>query len=215
MLRFRSMRQNWANKLKEYALDYKSSFAGTLEAAKSRPIRAAFYAVSAITAYVAYKTTPSEAKYIASLVESSNEMLLCGGEKSRRTDEYLQNILKKWSKGMLRYKNAGLFSIVYFSEHSKDTKAYNATCQYTNPSWFELKDHIIDVGLFGRWWMLGFTMTDYDVDFDQIPKEYKSALEKFYDLIRTAFGYSYYYDLKGQPKRTILYVETLACNVAE
>ena len=209
MLRLKSMRQYWASKLKEIALDYKSSFAGTLEAAKLRPIRTVFYTGCTITGYVAYKSTPSEAKYIAALVESSNEMLLCGGERSQHTDEYLQSILKFWAKGMLRYKHLGFCSVMYSSEHSKDTKSYKAISKYANPRWLDFKDQLIDVGVFGRWWKLNYTMTDYDVDFAQFPKEYTNILEKFYDILRTALGYSYFSNLQGQPKRTILYVD---CN---
>ena len=212
MLRLRSWRKSAFAKLKEIALDYKSGAEGTLEASKERPVRAVLYTGCTIFGIVAFKTTPSEKKYIAALVESSNEMLLCGSERSRATDDYLQNILRIWAKDMLRYRHCGLFSIIYSSDHSKNTKSFKATCKYSNPRWGDFKDRIIDIGFLSRWWRLSYAMTDYDVDFDDVPKQYKNFFYEYVDYIRTALGYSYFSDLRAQPLRGKIYVETIANN---
>ena len=210
MLRLKSLQKSWSSKLKEVARDYKSAAEGTVEAAKLRPFRATFYTASTVFGLVAFKTTPSNASYIAKLVESSNELLLCGSERSKYADDYVQSIFQRWAKGMLRYTHCGLFSIVYFAEHNFETKSFKATCKYGNPRWKDMPNYVIDFGFLGRWWKLNYVMTDFDVDFSEIPKEYKHVLDKYYDVLRTSFGYSYFNNLKAQSRSSKLYVETVA-----
>lgn len=214
MLRLKSFQKNWVAKMKGIALDYKSAAEGTMEAARQRPFRATFYAGSTIFGLVAFKTTPSYSSYIANLVESSNELLLCGSERSKSADDYVQAVMQRWAKGMLRYADLKLFSVVYYADHNFETKSFKATCKYSNPRWRDMIDYVIDVGFLGRWWTLSFRMIDYDVDFNEIPKEHRNVFDKYYDSWRTLIGYSYFNDLKAHTRSTKLYVETLVSDNA-
>ena len=207
MFRLASMRKNWITKWKAIALDYKSAAEGTWTAAKNRPYRSIFYTGCTVFAFVAYKTSPCEESYLANIVESSNELLLCGSERSQKTENYFQNIFQLWSKGMLRYKNLGLFSIVYYSEHNKETKSFKAVCKYSNPRWHNMPEYVLDIGGLGRWWKAKYIMTDYDVDFAEIPKDFNGSFQKYFDFFKAAFGYSYFNNLKAQPIKTKIYVE--------
>ncbi|CAK8677743.1 unnamed protein product [Clavelina lepadiformis] len=207
--RLGSSRDKLVKYFKVLGNDYKDSALGTLTEAKEKPFRAFFYTSACILSYTLYKTTPSEAQYNAALVEASNDLLLLSDtERNKTTDNYVQYLLQFSCKGMLRYKHMGFFSLIYHSNHDKDARTYISQCKYTNPRWHHFPKRVMDVGLLGRWWRLSYTMTDYDVDFKVLPKEFNQFHESYVDFVKKVFGYSYFSNLHAQPVKCHGYVFT-------
>jgi len=199
---------NWGvGVAKPVALDYKFAALDTLADIKARPAKAIFYLSLCSGGYIAYRTVPSEKDYHAGIVEASNDLLLVADSiKNKNSDAYVQKCLYYECKGLLRYQHFGLFSLVYYSEQDINNKSYIATCKYSNPRWTEFHKYIVDIGFVNTWWKLQWEMVDFDIDFEQLPKDFDKVYDKYFDFIKRAFGYSFYSDLVAQPSQRLMYV---------
>ncbi|NXV86800.1 TIM29 translocase, partial [Calonectris borealis] len=55
-------------------------------------------------------------------------------------------------------------AVVYETPHAADAAFYPARCRYLQPRWRELPERLLDVGFWGRWWVRGARLRDYDVN---------------------------------------------------
>ncbi|NXX87399.1 TIM29 translocase, partial [Urocolius indicus] len=58
-------------------------------------------------------------------------------------------------------------AVVYEAPHSSDASLYAATCRHLAPGWLELPGRLLDVGFWGRWWVLRARLRDCDVNEDE------------------------------------------------
>jgi len=192
---------------KPVAMDYKFAAEDTLTDIKQKPFKAIFYLSLCGGGYYAYTTVPSEKDYHAGIIEASNDLLLVSDRvKSKTADDYVQKNLYYECKGLLRYQHLGLFSLVYYSEQDINNKSFIATCKYSNPRWTEFHKYIVDIGFVNIWWRLQWEMVDFDINFQELPKDFENIKDKYFDYVKRAFGYSYYSDLKAQIPRNNFYV---------
>ncbi|XP_078483799.1 mitochondrial import inner membrane translocase subunit Tim29-like [Ciona intestinalis] len=209
--RFSKLNQSLKDTIKRTVDDYKAAASDTAENIKSRPARSLLNTAAFCGAIYLYKTVPEEQNFHASLVEASNDLLLVGDAiRNPVPDNHVQKIMQYTTKGMLRYRHFGVFSVVYFSDYDRDERTYLSQCKYTNPTWSELPSRVVDIGCMGKWWKLRWVMTDFDVNFEEHSKEFNHYYEELWDHIRTFFGYTYFNNLIAQPLKTQLYVATAA-----
>ncbi|XP_028942948.1 mitochondrial import inner membrane translocase subunit Tim29, partial [Antrostomus carolinensis] len=64
----------------------------------------------------------------------------------------------------LRYRNLLLVAVVYETPHAGDAALYRARCPHIGPRWWDFPGRLLDVGFWGRWWVLETRLRDYDVN---------------------------------------------------
>ncbi|NXT29418.1 TIM29 translocase, partial [Syrrhaptes paradoxus] len=55
-------------------------------------------------------------------------------------------------------------AVVYDAPHAADAALYPALCRHLQPRWRELPRRLLDVGFWGRWWVLAARLRDCDVN---------------------------------------------------
>ncbi|NXI69112.1 TIM29 translocase, partial [Anseranas semipalmata] len=55
-------------------------------------------------------------------------------------------------------------AVVYEAPFDADAALYRASCPHLRPRWSELPGRLLDVGFWGRWWLLEARMRDCDVN---------------------------------------------------
>uniref|UniRef100_H2ZAD5 Uncharacterized protein n=1 Tax=Ciona savignyi TaxID=51511 RepID=H2ZAD5_CIOSA len=170
---FSRINQSVKDALIRTANDYKAVAQESAENIKKRPIRSIVNTMPFVAAFYFYKTAPKEQSYLDSVVEASNDLLLVGEHiRNPNSDKHVQKIMWYSARGMLRYFNLKLFTVVYYSDYSEEERTYLSQCKYTNPTWTELPSRIVDIGILNHWWRLRWVMTDFDVNFNENSKEF-------------------------------------------
>ncbi|NXL69045.1 TIM29 translocase, partial [Chordeiles acutipennis] len=65
-------------------------------------------------------------------------------------------------------------AVIYQTPHSADAALYPAQCPQLQPRWRELPARLIDIGFWGRWWVLTARLRHYDInedDFASLPPQ--------------------------------------------
>lgn len=211
--KLQSAKRHLIIKLTEIKSDYVAAGKDTWADSKMHPLKSLIYVGAFSFGIYTYKHVPSESNYIATVVECSNDLLLqSDATRNKDSDKFVQSVLGLCNGDRLRYKRLGFFSVMYTAEFNKDNRTYVAQCKYTNPKWMEFHKRVLDIGFLERWWILQYIMTDYDVDLNEMPKEFNSVWSKYFDHLKMLFGYSYYH-IKSQPQKASLYVFTPADDV--
>ncbi|NXY52138.1 TIM29 translocase, partial [Ceuthmochares aereus] len=55
-------------------------------------------------------------------------------------------------------------AIVYEAPHAADAALYSAQCRHLEPRWRDLPGRLLDVGFWGRWWVLAARLRDCDIN---------------------------------------------------
>jgi len=144
-----------------------------------RPLKASVYAALLAGSWACCSTRPDRASFEAALLQHCNRLgLLSAWTRSGAADGHVQSLVKLGNEGRLRHASAGLFSLVYRSDHAPDTALYEARCSDLAAPWRQLPARLLDVGFAGRWWVLDSRMKNYDVnqeEFKHLPPHMQLA----------------------------------------
>ncbi|NXW52926.1 TIM29 translocase, partial [Nyctiprogne leucopyga] len=55
-------------------------------------------------------------------------------------------------------------AVIYETPEGGDTASYRALCPHLRPRWRDWPGLVLDVGFWGRWWVLGRRLRDHDVN---------------------------------------------------
>ncbi|OQR71457.1 hypothetical protein BIW11_10985 [Tropilaelaps mercedesae] len=90
-------------------------------------------------------TNPTEVDYVAQQTEWCNEMATCSKSiRSHKAEQYLQRIS---------------------GDYAPTCQLYQAQCAFYEPTFFELiSERLVDIGIFGRWWLINRKMLNYDIN---------------------------------------------------
>lgn len=185
--------KNWKIILmvKSYFMDCKAGVVDSWQSAKKSPIKASIYTGLFIFGLCSNRTIPKERSFEQALVSITNDTVLLSDKvRNKEADSHVQRLSTYIAKGQLRYRNLGLFSVVYYSEYDKDNKFYES--QYVKPKWSEYPSYIVDVGFLNCWWYLQYCTTDYDINFEEIPKDLNTRKEIAMDYFNRLLGVSYF-----------------------
>lgn len=182
-----------SNSLKSAAGDYKNAANDTLTSMRNRPLKSTIYTGLFSAAVYLTRSKPSEEEFMAQVIENRTTMtLLSDNVRNKECDSHLKRLSRYTAKNQLRYQSLIFFSVIYSSEYDIDNKFYESQCKHLKPRWSEVFNQILDVGCFGTWWVLRYKMTDYDVDFHQLPKEVNGISGAITDLFNRLSGHSYF-----------------------
>lgn len=84
------------------------------------------------------------------------------------SDSYTQSIQKLYNQGRLQRQGFGLFSIMLLKDYGKDYDGYERHCYYTKTRWVYLWKQVIDIGAMGHWYYLEKSMTDFDINYEEL-----------------------------------------------
>uniref|UniRef100_A0A8C4KEC9 Translocase of inner mitochondrial membrane 29 n=2 Tax=Dromaius novaehollandiae TaxID=8790 RepID=A0A8C4KEC9_DRONO len=105
-------------------------------------------------------------------------LLLSPWTRSGVSEGHVQRLLRLRDRGQLRYRNLVFFALVYEAPFDAEAALYLARCRYLQPRWRELPGRLLDVGFWGRWWVLRARMRDCDVneeEFRRLPERLRAV----------------------------------------
>ncbi|KAG8441365.1 hypothetical protein GDO86_006917 [Hymenochirus boettgeri] len=145
--------------------DYGEACKDIVIGAKERPYKAAFYVSLLTGAGICASKVPSEDSFNSCLIEASSHLLLLSPfTRSKKSDQHVQHLLNLRNQGRLRHLDFVIFSVVYEAPYDPGYDLYPAHCPYLKPRSSHLLKRVLDVGFFGRWWLLNLKMEDFDVN---------------------------------------------------
>ncbi|XP_078387607.1 mitochondrial import inner membrane translocase subunit Tim29 [Cetorhinus maximus] len=148
--------------------DYKEACKEIVVGARDHPGKAAFYCTLFTGACVCGYKNPCDKSFHATLLESANQLLILSPwVRNGRSDRHIQNLVTVKNQGRLRHQNLLFFSLVYTAPYDAKTGIYNAQCEYLKPRWSDFPNRILDIGFFGKWWILSSKMRDWDINDDE------------------------------------------------
>ncbi|XP_067828944.1 mitochondrial import inner membrane translocase subunit Tim29-like isoform X2 [Heptranchias perlo] len=158
--------------------DYKEACKEIVVGAKDHPGKAAFYCTLLAGSCVCGYNNPCDQSFQATLLESSNLLLILSPwVRNGRSDQHVQSLVKVKNQGRLRYQNLLIFSLVYAAPYDTKTSIYDAQCEYLKPRWSDFPGRVLDIGFFGKWWILSSKMRDWDIndeEFAYLPAELRT-----------------------------------------
>ncbi|XP_064293324.1 mitochondrial import inner membrane translocase subunit Tim29 [Phalacrocorax carbo] len=145
--------------------DYAAAAREAASDARRRPAAAAASMAGLAGAAACVAAVPSAESFEAATVEAADALLLLSpATRSPGADRHVQRLLRRRDAGRLRYRHLLFAAVVYEAPHADDTALYPARCRYLRPRWRDLPARLLDVGFWGRWWVLGARLRDCDVN---------------------------------------------------
>uniref|UniRef100_A0A8D0BAP6 Translocase of inner mitochondrial membrane 29 n=1 Tax=Salvator merianae TaxID=96440 RepID=A0A8D0BAP6_SALMN len=157
----------WKSLLRDYADACREVAVGI----RQHPAKAGLYALLLAGAVGCSMHSPSDASFEGSLLEASGALLLLSPwTRSRRSEGHVQRLLQLRNRGQLRFQSLVFFSLVYEAPFDPGTDLYLAHCKHLKPRWLEFPGRVLDVGFWGRWWVLNAKMRDADINDDEFQR---------------------------------------------
>ena len=159
--------ERWSGQFKTLARDYAAVFKDVREYAKKKPVR--FTALTSLGTFsvLAWRRNPDMNGFVNEVLQYSNEISSCSeltrNPKAQRVIEgHLLGICNK-SLGRV---NLGVCSVIVQLPNYKDCSNFAENCPHLMPHWWTVRERILDIGFWGKWWSLEKQMIDYDVNPD-------------------------------------------------
>lgn len=150
-------------------VDYKNVFVDFLKGVKDRPLKSVVQLGLVGAGYLIYRHNPDENMYYDTLMENSLELLQINSNiRNPDSDSYTQSIQKLYNQGRLQRQGFGLFSLMLLKDYGKDYDGYERHCYYTKTRWVYLWKQVIDIGAMGHWYYLEKSMTDFDINHEEL-----------------------------------------------
>uniref|UniRef100_A0A915PS39 Uncharacterized protein n=1 Tax=Setaria digitata TaxID=48799 RepID=A0A915PS39_9BILA len=145
--------------------DYMIVIGDVLKDMRRRPIRTMIKVLPLGGAFYAYKTNPSERDMLNSLVERRQQMVLVPNSiHSKKADDEIASRTMYIDQNRLRLINCILFSILIKLPDGDDLCLYENQNSVLKRWWWQRYDDVIDIGAFDKWFMLGRSFENYDVN---------------------------------------------------
>eukprot|EP00088_Acartia_fossae_P056524 TRINITY_DN6581_c0_g1_i3.p1 TRINITY_DN6581_c0_g1~~TRINITY_DN6581_c0_g1_i3.p1 ORF type:complete len:195 (-),score=5.66 TRINITY_DN6581_c0_g1_i3:5-589(-) len=164
----RGVFERWKNYWVGVGRDYKDATTDLLTASKQSPIKTTI--VLGTGAFLGYcvKKNPTLEDYKTNFVENGLDLLLTSESIRNSRSENLHNYISRAINGdLIRRNNYGIFSIIWVDDFASELGVFASQCEYTKPSFRDLRARLIDVGFLGRWWISSRKMKDYDVNSEE------------------------------------------------
>lgn len=150
-------------------VDYKNVFVDFLKGVKDRPLKSVIQLGLVGAGYLIYRHNPDENMYYDTLMENSLELLQINSNiRNPDSDSYTQSIQKLYNQGRLQRQGFGLFSLMLLKDYGEDYDGYERHCYYTKTRWVYLWKQVIDIGAMGHWYYLEKSMTDFDINYEEL-----------------------------------------------
>uniref|UniRef100_A0A8C5SU55 Translocase of inner mitochondrial membrane 29 n=1 Tax=Laticauda laticaudata TaxID=8630 RepID=A0A8C5SU55_LATLA len=164
--------------------DYAEACREVAQGIRQRPMKAGLYLSLLAGAVSCSLRNPSEASFDSSLLEASGTLLLLSPwTRNSSSEKHTQRLMVLRNRGQLRVQNLAFFSLLYEAPYDAGADLYQAHCKYLKPRWTDFPSLVLDVGFWGRWWVLHSRMQNSDInneEFQYLPGHLKTI--SFNDL---------------------------------
>ncbi|XP_063152721.1 mitochondrial import inner membrane translocase subunit Tim29 [Candoia aspera] len=164
--------------------DYAEACQEVARGIRQRPGKAGLYLSLLAGAAGCSLRNPGEASFDSSLLEASGTLLLLSPwTRSSSSEKYIQRLMVLRNRGQLRFQSLVFFSLLYEAPYDAGTDLYQAHCKYLKPRWTDFPSQVLDMGFWGRWWVLHSKMQDSDInheEFQYLPEHLRTI--SFNDL---------------------------------
>nr|XP_039255612.1 mitochondrial import inner membrane translocase subunit Tim29-like [Styela clava] len=192
-LKVRGIGERLKTSLKTAIVDYRTSALESLQYMKENPVKTTMYTGLLLFGIRLNRTMPTETEFYAKLVDKSNEIVLLNDKtRNKESDEHIQKVSGYFAKGRIRHQNLVIFSLIYYTDYDVTNKHYESQCKFLRPKWREFHNRIVDIGLYRRWWVLRYHTTDYDINFEEFPKDLDSTWAQIKDFFNRILEISYF-----------------------
>uniref|UniRef100_A0A8B9CYC4 Translocase of inner mitochondrial membrane 29 n=1 Tax=Anser brachyrhynchus TaxID=132585 RepID=A0A8B9CYC4_9AVES len=145
--------------------DYAEAAREAARGARRRPWRAAGAAAALGGALACAAAVPDPDSFEAALLEAAGALLLLSPPtRSPEAERHVRRLLRRRDRGQLRYRGLVLAAVVYEAPYDEAAALYRARCPHLRPPWSRLPGRLLDVGFWGRWWVLEARTRDCDVN---------------------------------------------------
>lgn len=139
---------------------------GVVKEARDKPRKALIYAALGYGLLEAFERNPNEDTLICRLRHWNNEMALIPQTlRNAESEEYLKNLEQAVNQHRIRTLSLGCFTILWLDKYDSDDCTFPAICEYTRVRYWNLPQHIVDIGFWNEFWRLRMKMHNYDVNY--------------------------------------------------
>ncbi|XP_044275245.1 mitochondrial import inner membrane translocase subunit Tim29 [Varanus komodoensis] len=159
--------------------DYAEACKEVAQSVRQRPGKAGLYISLLAGAVGCSLHSPCEESFETSLLEASGTLLLLSPwTRSASSEGHVQRLMKLRNRGQLRFQSLFFFSLVYEAPFDVGVDLYQVHCKYLKPCWTDFPSQVLDVGFWGRWWVLHTKMQDSDIndeEFQHLPEHLRTV----------------------------------------
>ncbi|XP_066063825.1 mitochondrial import inner membrane translocase subunit Tim29 [Chamaea fasciata] len=153
--------------------DYSSSLREAFTSARRRPGTSASALLALGLGAVTARSVPDRDSLESAAVAAAAALgRLPAGSRSPRCERRVLRLLRLRERGRIRVRSLGLFSLAVAEPHGEDAALYRARCPHLRPPFWAFGD-LLDVGFWGRWWLLEDELRDGDIneeEFGHLPE---------------------------------------------
>jgi len=145
--------------------DYREALREVTDYGKKKPLKAALLSSLLGFGLYANRTNPDEKSYRENFLLNCHDLSQIGDPVRSDGAEKLHNyVARAYNAGLLRRLDLVVCSLIWVDNQDPAMGVFSAQCQYTQPTWADLRYRIVDVGFLGDWWISSKKMVEYDVD---------------------------------------------------
>lgn len=157
--------EKWMGYWKNLYIDYRDVFVGAGQQMKEKPIRSAFYGITAASAYYCAQRNPSDIDFYEQLRRYNADLILVHEScQNPVSAQYLKFLEQSNNRGLLRTLNLGVLSLIWLDNYDEALGLFKVTCPYLQPEYLTWHKRIVDVGILNTWWKLRENMIDFDIN---------------------------------------------------
>ncbi|MFH4977269.1 hypothetical protein AB6A40_003978 [Gnathostoma spinigerum] len=152
--------------MKDLVRDYKSVLVDAVKDARNSPLKSLVIGAGLGTAFLAYKTNPTERDLYNVLADKRQMMVLVPNSiHNANADEALSSRTLLIDQNRFHYIDCWLFSLVVARPYDKNVCIYSSQDQNLKP-WIgrHIYENLVDVGAFGQWCFLERSLKNYDIN---------------------------------------------------
>ena len=174
-----SRKERLINYLTMVKTDYREALREITDYGRRKPVKATLiYSLLGLGLY-ANQTNPDEKSYRENFIQNCQDLSQVGDPVRSPGAERLEDyVARAYNAGLLRRLDLVVCSLMWVDNQDPGMGVYSSQCQYLQPRWSDMRYRIVDVGLFGDWWISSKKMLEYDVNHDEWNEDGTPARKK-------------------------------------
>merc|ERR1711874_462425 len=159
-----SRKERIINYLTMVKTDYREALREVTDYAKRKPIKATILFSALGVGLYANHTNPDEKSFRENFIQNCQDLSQVGDPVRSQGAEKLHDYLARaYNAGLLRRLDLWVCSVIWVDDGDKRLGLYSSQCEYLRPTWADMRYRMVDVGVFGVWWISSKKMVEYDV----------------------------------------------------
>ena len=163
-----SRKERLINYLTMVKTDYREALREVTDFAKRKPLKATLLSSVLGVGLYANRTNPDEKSFRENFLRNCQDLSQVGDPVRSEGAEKLHDYLSRaYNAGLLRRLDFWVGSVIWVDDGDMRLGVYSSQCEYLRPTWRDMRYRMVDVGLFGVWWISSKKMEEYDVSVNE------------------------------------------------